>query len=54
MNWGIVLFICGIIGLVLSCCFAVFFIYCIFKVGADSERREEEYEEEKCDFQSDL
>lgn len=54
MNWGIFLFICGIIGLLLSCCFAVFFIYCVFKVGADSERREEEYEETKYEVQSDL
>ena len=29
------------------------FIKCPY-CGADSERREEEYEEEKCDFQSDL
>lgn len=54
MNWGIFLLVCGIIGLIVSCAFNVFFIYCIFKVGADSERKEEEYEETKYEVQSDL
>ena len=54
MNWGIFLLVCGIISLIVSCAFNVFFIFCIFKVGADSERKEEEYEETKYEVQSDL
>lgn len=53
MSGGIVLLILGIIGLIISCCFAVFFIFCIFKVGADSECKEE-YDYEKPEIQSDL
>ena len=54
MNWGIFLLVLGIIGLLISCGFAAFFIYCMFKVGADSERKEAEYEETRYEIQSDL
>ena len=52
--WNIFWIVLGALGLIVICGFAAFFIYCIFKVGAESERKEVEYEETKYEIQSDL
>ena len=52
--WNIFWIVLGALGLLILCSFVVFFIYCVFKVGADSEHKEEDYEEAKYEVQSDL
>jgi hypothetical protein len=52
--WNIFWIVLGALGLIVICGFAAFFIYYIFKVGAESERKEAEYEETKYEIQSDL
>ena len=52
--WNIFWIVLGALGLIVICGFAAFFIYCIFKVGAESERKEAGYEETKYEVQSDL
>ena len=52
--WNIFWIVLGALGLIVICGFAAFFIYCIFKVGAESDRKEAEYEETKYEVQSDL
>ena len=39
--WNIFWIVLGALGLLVLCSFVVFFIYCVFKVGAESERKEE-------------
>jgi hypothetical protein len=52
--WNIFWIVLGALGLLVLYGFAAFFIYCVFKVGAESERKEKEYEETKYEVQSDL
>lgn len=52
--WNIFWIVLGALGLIVICSFAAFFIYCIFKVGAESERKEAAYEETRYEIQSDL
>ena len=52
--WNIFWIVLGALGLLIVGSCVIFFIYCIFKVGADSERKEAVYEETRYENQSDL
>lgn len=52
--WNIFWIVLGALGLLTVCSCVIFFIYCIFKVGADSERKEAEHEETRYEIQPDL